>query len=424
MNDTSNPYRDDNSELAPFAGRQPAFARLHQYLKNPVNGQAMIFVGQRRVGKTAFLQHFGTVFDDTFMSIYIPLKQLTFHDDTDFWLEMVQRTLKVLAERDLTLSRLPQIPAQRDDLREWLKDSWLPELWHVIRYHRRLVILVDDAHVLIDPSGQLPKDWFAYWRELMEKHVQLKLVLTIHTAYENDFSGIESLFNVSENFRLTNLSREETASLLVDPVSALYRLTDQCIDEIYRATGGQPQLIQRAGQPIFRRWQENSVVTLDDVKTILLTVYAQSHAELEAMWLESATNERRVLTAISQLLYENPLRAVDPTAIESWLLETDHPLDITAIHATMRSLEYREMLVTAPSGVKMTAGLMQKWLLENPQTVRTAAPPTPPHRQRLMWLALLIIVLAIGLILVINLSSAPQTANDHTPLPTITLETR
>lgn len=421
-NDLSiNPYRDDDS--APFAGRQPAYARLHQYLKSPLNGQVMIFIGQRRVGKTAFLRHFSPVFDDTFLGIYIPLKQLTFNDEADFWLALVRNTLNVLAERDLTLSRLPEIPPQHDDLREWLADSWLPELWHVIRYHRQLVILADDIHTLVDASGQLPKGLFAYLHELMVKHPQLKLVMTIHTPYESHFSSIETLFNHSESFRLTNLSREETASALVDPVSDFYRLTDQCIDEVYRATGGQPQFVQRAGHQIFRRWQDSSVVTLDDAKAIILTIYTQSHAELEELWQESTSNERLTLNAISHLLYENPLQAVDPAAVESWLLETDYPLDTTAIHAAARSLEYREIVIHTSSGIKLTAGLMQKWLLENAQSMRGAAPPPSLTRQRLLWLALVVIALVIGLLLAINLSSTPQ-QNNNPPEPTVTLETR
>ncbi len=425
MNDdtSNNPYRDNDNVLAPFAGRQSAYARLHQYLKSPVNGQAIIFVGQRRVGKTAFLRHFSAVFDDTFLGIYIPLKQLTFNDEADFWLALVQNTLNVLAERDLTLSRLPGIPPQRDNLREWLSNSWLPELWHVIRYHRQLVILMDDAQALIGENGQLPKGLFAYFHELMDKHPQLKLVMTIHTPYESHFSGIESLFNLSESFRLTNLSRDEIASVLTDPVKDSYRLTDQCIDEVYRATGGQPQFVQRAGYQIFQRWQEHSIVTLDDVKAIVLTIYAQSHSELEAMWQETTSNERLILNAISHLVYENPLQTVDSAAIEGWLLESDYPLDATAIHATVRSLEYREILANTPSGIRLTAGLMQKWLLENAQSMRVAVSPPPLGRQRLMWLALVIIALAIGLLVVINLSSAPQQSNNP-PEPTVTLEIR
>jgi hypothetical protein len=423
MNDSSNVYRDDDSVLAPFAGRQPAFARLHQYLKNPANSQAMIFAGQRRVGKTAFLKHFNAIFDDTFVGVYIPLKELTFTDEADFWLALIQKTLYILAERDLTLSRLPEIPPQHDNLREWLANSWLPELWHVIRYHRQLVILADDAHTLIDARGQIPKGLFAYCHELMEKHPQFKLVMTIHTPYENYFSGVEPLFNLSEIFRLTRLSREETASVLTEPVGDFYRLTEQCIDEVYRATGGQPQFVQRAGYQIFCRWQESSIVTLDDVKAIVLTIYLQSQAELEEIWRESTSNERLVLNAVSHLFYENPLQAADPTAIESWLLETDYPMDATAIHATVRSLEYREIIANTPSGIKLSAGLMQKWLLENAQSMRQAASPPSLSRQRLMWLMLVIIALAIGLLLVINFSSAPQ-PNNNPPEPTVTLETR
>jgi hypothetical protein len=141
------------------------------------------------------------------------------------------------------------------------------------------------------------------------------------------------------------------------------------------------------------------------------------------MWQESTSNERLILSAISHLLYENPLKAVDPAAIESWLLETDYPMDATAIHAAVRSLEYRELLISTPTGIRLTAGLMQKWLLENARPTHPAAPTAPSSRQRFMILAVVIIALAIGLLLIINLGSAPPPNNDP-PEPTVTLASR
>jgi hypothetical protein len=122
-------------------------------------------------------------------------------------------------------------------------------------------------------------------------------------------------------------------------------------------------------------------------------------------------------------LYDDPLSSIDAARIEGWLVETDYPLDTTAINAALRSLEYREIVSSTPSGLAITAGLMQTWLLEHARLSDT--PSVAPKAQALApvwrWLIVVVIVVVIGLLLIGLTSSGRPGSRNSEALPTVTL---
>jgi hypothetical protein len=425
-----NPYHDDPTQAA-FAGREDAFIRLHQHLTNPTNAEAILFLGRHRIGKTALLLRASSYFDDSFIDVYLPLQQAVLDSEKSWLLHLVRAIGRALASRDFTLSRLPEPPENADDIRNWFTGTYLAELFGVIR-HRRLVFLLDDAEALLRAvaNDRLPDDSFAYLQELLGQHEQLGMVLTLNNEYESHLAALSPLVNSTEVVRLSNLAPGESRWLLQQPIKGLYIVPDDSAEAVHHGTGGQPQLLQRIGNHLFLRWQghpDQTTVRHDDVKPILTQVYNESEAEFKQTWLQISRNERLVLTAISSLLYNDPLLALDAAAIEGWLVETDYPMDLTAINSALRSLEYREIVNSTQSGVAITAGLMQTWLLDNARLGEKSGvveEVLPIARSR--WVAVLVVIaIILAVLLAINLSSAPQptTADDTTPVPTVTLST-
>ncbi len=433
MNDLTNPYLpgiDDDPALAPFAGRQAAFSQLHQYLKAPSSSVVLTLIGSARVGKTAFLRRFDFVFDETQVGVYIPLGQVHLSGEDDLIHALVRYTYGVLARWDITLSHLPVLPEQIGGLRDWLAEEWLPELWRVIRPHRRLVLLLDDAHVLLDAldAGRLPADIPAYLQGLMTRYPQLKIVTTLAAERETEIGTLAPLVRATDSLRLDWLSADETTWLLREPVRLFYALPDHSAREAYHATGGQPQLTQRCGYHLFRLWERDpahTTLTPEDVKAVLPQVYAESEGELAALWEKSSDNERLVLAAMNTLFYADPLSSIDREIITSWLIETDYPLDSTAVNAALRSLEYREVVHIHPTGqITLTIGLLHRWLRENARLKAQRGRITPYSGglslspRGLLYVAL--VALLAGLLLIFLLSSAtvPEAV---TPAPTATL---
>jgi len=431
----TNPYGD--STLAPFAGRKTAFARLYQQLTAPHRRGAVTFLGRRRIGKTALLTHFETFFDETFVSVYLPLKEIALEDEDDWLLTLAREATKALVRHSFTLSHLSELEPPETGLGDWLADQFMPEMMTIIRPHRRLVFLIDDADSLLDAvsAGKLPGEHFAFLHRLLEQHPQIGMALTADAERETDLSRMSPLVNLTHNaHRLSVLSEDECLWLLRQPVTGLYTVPDDCAAPIYRLTGGEPGLTQRFASELYQRWQvytDLNVMTLDDVKALTPRIYAQSAPDFRQIWQRLTLNERLALTAISGLLYGDPLRSIDTAAMEAWLVETDFPMDATTINAALRGLEYREIVSATSSGLTLTTGLMQTWLLENarlderPATaaaVRVQKPrPAALKRPRLIYAAGIGLILLVVALILVSLSRAPRPPTSGSGEPTVTL---
>ncbi|MDL1882669.1 hypothetical protein FBR01_03340 [Anaerolineae bacterium CFX8] len=430
-----NPYHPhtDGSALAliPFAGRQKAFERLYQQLTDPLKSEVTVLLGRQGVGKTALLQHFHPFFDETFVSTYVPLGHLPLKSEAVWLKALARRITGVLIERSFTLARLPEKTPNDSKIRAWFEESYLLEVFNIIRRHRRLVLLLDDAEHLLRAveEGQLPPDSFEYLYRLLAGYRQLGMVLTLDARSESQVSKLSPLAAVTGVFRLTNLSPEESAWLLREPVHRFYTVSEEAAAAAYRATGGQPRLLQRFGAALYRQWEtqpEQRTFEPEQIKAVFPVVYAESEEEFRQTWLELSQTERLTLTAIAGRLFDDPLAPINAAEIAAWLVETDYPLDITAVNAALRSLEYREILTGSP--LQIGAGLVQTWLLENARLdslVKPAPPDQPPPSPRLdrRMVALAIFILAVvflALIFVLAGGNAPVSGGAAAP-PTVTL---
>lgn len=460
MNDQitlNNPF-DPQHPAPPFAGRDAELARLHQAVTTPQPSEALVFLGRRRAGKTALLKQFDHAFDELFIGVLLPLDTAPLHSETAWLRAIYQMMYDALIVRGFSQERLPHIPetlaridAYADDWRAWLLDEAVPEIARIIRAARRIVLLMDDAGYLLDAieKGTLPRDHGAFLARLI--HPQLHIVLTAD-AEETRLELLSPLVNPMHTLRLGPLSREGVAAVLA--FADMDAAGIDAADEVYAATGGLPELARRAGYHLYERGGERGDKRDDKpttIKDVLAQVYADGEATFRQIWDGLNRGERLVLTAIAGLLYADPLRPITPDRIEAWLVETDFPQDLTTVQATVRGLEYREIIRHElpepardhPGGLRLTAGLMQRWLLENarlnmpiekpaseaarpvtrdktlPQTL-TQADGRQNHR--ILWVAVAIAaVLFVMLMLALTSNGAPVNPSVMTPQPTITL---
>jgi hypothetical protein len=417
----SNPYLSGDFTTEPFAGRQKAFEFLYQQLMSSKCG---ILMGRRDSGKTAVLRHFSSSFSETFTTIYLPHKELPLQGQNEWLLALAEATLKALMERNLSLSRLVKLQPDAARMREWFGETFLPEVTKVARVER-LAFLLDDAGALAKAvqDGRMPSDHFIYMDELKKRRAPVGFVLAMDSRFENDLALLSPLASQTDVFRLENLSEDETAWLLREPVKTDYTINDEALKAVYRAAGGQPRLLQRFGSRLYSRWDANPetrTLIIEDVKAVMPQVYNESVGDFQRIWDELTRNERLTLAAISQLGYADPLAPVDAAVIERWQLESSAPLDMTAIHAAIRALEYADIVAQTPHGLRVVVGLMQTWLLENERASEKAAAPTSVSSHQLWWAAIGIL---IALVLLLALIAGQQRSDQPSQelLPTVTL---
>ena len=435
----ANPYHTGDAAglaTAPFAGRQDAFGRIYGQISDPGRKQAILILGRRKIGKSALLYAAGSVFKETVVTVYIPLRDEPITSEYDWLLSLAQTITEAVAERGYTLSRLSQIEPPGNDIRLWFDDTFLPHILAALRGTRDLLLLFDDADRLLVAlkTATLPEDALDFLDTLLAKHPQLGIIFTMDTEYESDLSAFDALVPIKNVYRLSNLELSETKWLMQEPVRTLYTVPDEVVQAVQRSTGGMPAAIQRFGYEFYRRWYgapDLNVITLEDAKTLGVTVYNAVRDDYRAIWDSLTANERLVLTATSGLYYDDPMGTIDAASIERWLVGTDYPLDITAINAALRSLEYRELIVPSGAGVQLSAELLRTWLLENARrltrpTAVEAAPPEPrpltvsPRLIRWLLIALLLLIIA-NVIAFAVVSNQPTIVVTGLPQPTVTL---
>ncbi len=425
MNANQSPLNPFLDKAAPFVGRRKAFDLLRQQLDDPQGTGASVILGRHNIGKTALLRHLRRQDDPALVDVYIPLKPLNPSDEGDWLITLALEMMHALSRHDISLHRLPRPDSVKEETRLWFRDNYLPEVLRLLT-HQRMVWLLDDAGQLLEwlREEKLPVDTFNYMLDLTRRYPALSIVLALDSQHEADLHLFSPLVNLAYVIRLESLSRDEAGELLRQPEQ--FRLNDEALDAVYQASGGEPRLLQRFGYHLYQHWETSppTTFTADIIRQLRPTVYAESSADLREIWDSLSRNERLVLTAVAQMLYDQPLEPVQAAQIEAWLIESDFPLDMTAIQAALRSLEYNEIIRNREGFITIRAGMMQTWLVENARMGRSLITNSLTPSQRRRWLGLVgiaaLLLLVIALLLIV--SQGGQTPVDNRSIePTVTL---
>lgn len=430
--------QDPLQTRTPFIGRAAAFARLSQAL-NISHPGALVYIGAEGVGKTALLyaidQHM-TV-NQIGVGVFIPLESLPTHKN-ELALALYQAAYGALiADRGVAAlpSRLPLPPDNDDhppDWMQWLAESGLPGIRHAMRPGRRLIFLLDDAQVWIDAIEQklLAAEFPAALAEMIAPHSdKITLVFTVDQDEEQRLKVLAPLIQPEQTMRLTQLTEEEIIRAFNEERAAY---------DLYRWTGGHAGLIAS-----YLRIESPKKLSVDHIETTTPQVYSHYQAVFQRWWDHLTPPERRVLTAISTAQYIDPFKAVTAAEIQSWLVQTEHPMDMTAIQAALRGLEYRELVVYEAGtarGVRLKSDLFRRWLREHGgfDTAESADQQHAGHRaghregpvsvgslsRQQMIIAGIVAAVLLAVILMVVLMTPPAPENggrNEAAMPTVTL---
>lgn len=393
----------------PFAGRHVIYTRLQQHILDPIDHHAVIFTGHNGMGKTAMLRHAERLFREPILAVYVSLSDMSNKD-------MLIQTLiaginQLLEEYQFSLSRVPNINPDNNevDLASWFDDVYLPDIASIIRPHRRIAFLLDDMEHLLTFEGDFP----SYLQALLEKHAQVTIIGTLSTTHDDKLLKLQPLINPVKAERIGRLNQEDSKDLMLQHASGI---SDDIIKNIFRATGGHPKILSYFGETLqYHRANNSDAAAYDLTKP---DVYTKTKEDFRQIWLKLSRDERLVLTGIASLIYDNPSQVVTPKAIEQWLIETDYLMDIVAINAALRGLDYQDIVSQQQSdGIHLTMGLMQQWLLEQ---ARLDDNIEVNRGQISVWILVLGILIIIAIIILL-ISIPPQYLDNNVLIPTATL---
>lgn len=421
---------DDLTDLhliEPFGGRAQALVRLHQHGVRPAQSPALTFIGRARIGKTALLRRLPHILDPAVtIGLYFDLAEADLRDEARWLARLYTTAFEAALALGFSAERLPALPHPLPGapaLREWLTTEGYPGLLHVIRPHRRLICLLDNAGALIDAltddAPTLPDDHPAYLASLTG--AQFGWVLTVALDDEGRLDALAPLVNPADLIRLTALTPGEVGELFSGA-------PDSAISALVSATGGEPELLRAFWQVLdvgSSPAERLPALTASAVKAATPRVYAQCEPFLRARWMALTPNERLALTALASLLYDDPLKPIPPDRIEAWLTDSDYPADRTTIHVALRGLEYAELTESQAGGVRVRSGLQKAWLIEHARLPAPRAGGGLSLRDlpRRVQVALVVGLVALVLLaLAVGLSPAPVITDDPQPAPTVSLD--
>lgn len=423
--EATNPFQPRTPD-GPFVGREAALARLHHSLTQARAVAPVIVTGRRGIGKSALLRQFVNR-DPSLVGVLVDASTLPCDQgERAFLLALLDAVIAAVEAQGFTLDALVHDPPA-GDVRVWLAEQGLPALYRAIWRRRRFALLLENAHYLLAglAGGALPADLPAYLRGLTGPQFGLALALTDADSAPDHLALLADLAPADHVLRLGLLTADEVTMLCRAWLPARDMDAPTLATRCFSLTGGDPLLIHHLAY----HWLHTP-----DLKQAAQAVYAENVAHFRALWQDLDPDERLVLAAIAALLYEDPLKRVDAPSIEAWLVRTDHPRDLTAVHAALRGLDYRQLVSGSAAGTQLNGELLLRWLVEHagqpavdalPGAARPLAPlPADSAFTLRGWL----IVLLLAILLLVGIMAAARLGrgepDPQPPVPTVTLVPR
>jgi hypothetical protein len=267
-----------------------------------------------------------------------------------------------------------------------------------------LVLIADNAESLADAvaRGDLPSD-FGEALGLMFG-LQLGMLMTCHLDAESRMTKLAPLTDPDFTVRLNALTQDGVAQLLTagrDGAEVGYAAA------LYRMTGGAPELTLRAAALVHDA-SRGEFYRTEHLRATLPDLMLWAKPSFDRLWENLTADEQAVLTALAYLHFQQPDKPIQAEQIETWLADTEYPLDLTAIFSLLRRLEFVEIVDHAHRDVKIRAGAFEQWIRETVRRdhLRLTAPPststpTDPKivRYALIGLTVLLVILLLSIAL-------------------------
>jgi tetratricopeptide (TPR) repeat protein len=364
-----NPYVAGNpvGDSDVFVGRADVLRESLRVLRRSQDN-ALLFFGQRRIGKTSILQH---------LVARLP-QEGDYHPvffDLQYKAEWpVSRVVTELAQTIAAhLDSAPPLDLGESPLDNF-RHEWLPLVLATLPEGTVMVLLFDEFDVLADPQGEsAARTFFPYLRELMDMdRARLKFIFVIGRNV-SDLSTIAlSLFKGTPHKRVSLLNREDINVLVrLSQSNGSLHWSDEAVERVWQLTNGHPFLTQMLCSQVWELLYEDDpdespMVMADDVDTAVPTALDLSVNSLEWLWNGLGPAERVVAAALA----EAGSSPITQGALEHLLQESGVRVVIRELQNAPQLLQEWDILEPADSvsnGYRFRVELLRRWLEEHKQ---------------------------------------------------------
>jgi len=432
----ANPYDPFTPVYDPtrFFGRTDVFGFIQQQLIVEHHPHAIGLIGQRGIGKTSLLLQLPTQLGARTLIAYIDLSRVAYDEAGGLLSAMADAARAAFDVVGISTYRLPATPehVSATELESWFAETYLAVTLSALHNNRRLLFAFDETAALFDALDRhdVNADLPDFLSRLLAHDERLNMLFTLDAADEPRADAFAPLADPLLRRRVSYLDNGAAASLTRQPAAPYYQLQDEAVNAIVALTGGSPFLLHVVNRLLFELSElrgHRGLITLADVRSILPNAIAEADALLRPAWERATSGEQMALAVLAALTETSGGRPIQLDDVRGWLLrESEAPVEETSLAATLRRLEYREVIRTfASRRYTFASGLQQQWLLIHGTPPPTAAAPliaagVSPRRLAVPLIMMIVVgaclVLLIGRLALgaVNIAAAAQS-------PTVTL---
>jgi hypothetical protein len=309
-----NPYAP-GTPLSPgspiFYGRDDLFEFIAENMAGLARQNILVLIGQRRMGKTSFLQQLPARLGDDYFPVYLDGQSLGVDPGmANFFYDLALAISDSLVDQGIDLPE-PKPEDFQERPSGAFERGFLPAVFEAIG-GRQLLLLFDEFEELEMrvESSKLDPTIFPFFRHLMQHGGDLGFVFVgTHRleALSSDYWSI--FFNIALYKNVTILDEGAARKLIVKPVAERgLRYDELAVDKMLRVTAGHPYFLQLICHALVvhanREWR--GYLTIRDVNEVLEEMLELGEAHFAFLWEQSGPQERLVLASLTRLLSREP----------------------------------------------------------------------------------------------------------------------
>lgn len=344
-----------------FVGRKETIERIAASLDGAPQGNVVVLIGQRRVGKTSILRRLQTHFAGSYVPVLIDLQGFLAEDEAAFLREVTTFAQDELTEAGIEVPlpdgeefRLNPGGTGRRFLRQAVQAAG----------KKRLLFMADELEVLEERirAGVLSPRFLAFLRNLVRQGIGLVFAGT-HRFDELTGDSWSVLLDLAHYIDVGYFSFEEVAELFTEPTRMCFEIDPLALEKAFQLTGGHPHFSQLLARELveMRNRERLSYVTVQDMSSVADTVIEKGQLHMSYLWNEASRDERLLLLAVRELLDREGLASAG--AALRYLSE--HRVEPGDLPAAARRLERQEVLVAQAGHLSFRMELLRRWLRRN-----------------------------------------------------------
>lgn len=355
-----------------FYGREELFSFISDNARRVSQRNVLIFIGQRRTGKTSFLLRLQQHLPDNLLPVYIDGQSLGVVPGMPALLhELAWQIADALANRQIEVT-VPELAEWQVDPTTHFQRRFLPQVRSLLPAGTTLLLVFDEFEAFENLVNDkiLPPTFFTYMRHLMQHSEGLSFIFVGTRRLEEMSADYWSvLFNVALYQKIGFLDEAAMTRLITEPVRPNLVYDDLALAKIRRVTAGHPYFLQLVCYTLVKQANSRraSYITISDVNAALEEMIRLGEVHFAYLWQRSSFAERALLTAVARLM--DAERLFRPEDLMDYLEQYGIELEPTAVTTALNSLVEREILAEVAEEVmsqyELKIGLVGLWVARN-----------------------------------------------------------